>query len=111
MGDRGVCLFRANGYAAMKLGSSYLLYWYFINELKARGFRYYDLGNATSPNLAGFKKRLGGKHVDYLPPFAAGDSVLGKVCGNWGQQAIQKSNKAKSAILRKGRQLLTLAGK
>lgn len=98
VGERAIGLFRANGFRAMELGSSYLLSWHLIQAMKAAGARYYDLGNSRSPGNAGFKARTGAKAVSYLPPHYAGNSLAGKLCGLWGERISHRKTRLKIAL-------------
>jgi len=72
IGDTGIYLLGATNDAGMKSKGSYLLQWRFIEWLKERGFRWYDLGGIDpdgNPGVYHFKAGLGGQDVSSIGQF------------------------------------------
>ena len=69
LGDMGIYLLGATSDEGMKTKGSYLLQWTFIQRLKERGCRSYDLGGINpekNPGVYHFKQGLGGEEVTGL---------------------------------------------
>jgi hypothetical protein len=71
-GDSAVYLFGATGEDGMRTSASYLVHWTIIQQLKARGVRYYDLNGInpeTNPGTYHFKRGLAGKSTQEVTFF------------------------------------------
>jgi len=78
-GDRGIYLLGATSDEGMKTKGSYLLQWKFMQALKERGCRWYDLGGInpeTNPGVYHFKEGLGGQDVSGLGRMALSSDGL-----------------------------------
>jgi lipid II:glycine glycyltransferase (peptidoglycan interpeptide bridge formation enzyme) len=83
MGDTGIYLLGATSDAGMKSKGSYLLQWQMMQQLKARGCRWYDLGGINpdrNPGVYHFKQGLGGQEVHQLNRVELEGSLLSGVC-------------------------------
>ncbi len=78
-GDMGIYLLGATSDEGMKTKGSYLLQWTFMQRLKERGCRWYDLGGInpeTNPGVYHFKQGLGGQDISGLGRFTLGEDTI-----------------------------------
>jgi hypothetical protein len=83
IGDTGIYILGATGYAGKGLNGAYLLQWRLIQWLKERGTRWYDLGGIdpqSNPGVYEFKLGIAGKT-------GREEELLGEYCGSFSRQA------------------------
>jgi hypothetical protein len=82
IGSRALAVFAATGDKGLDLRGSYLLHWRMVEVLKARNFRWYDLGEMDHkmlPGISQFKAGLAGKlgrETEYVGQFHACQSTM-----------------------------------
>lgn len=92
MGSTALAVFAATGDKGRDLRGSYLLHWRMLEWLKAKNFRWYDLGGIwqeTRPGISQFKAGLAGKlgwKIEYLGQFQACESTMSNLSVKMGEQ-------------------------
>jgi len=104
MGSSALALFAATGDKGLDLRGSYLLHWRMLETLKAKNFRWFDLGGVnheTYPGLAQFKAGLAGKlgrEIERVGQFQACESTMSNLLVKMGDQLRASYHVVKSRL-------------
>lgn len=113
IGATAVYLVGATSNAGMKSSGSYIVQWAFMEWIKEKGLRYYDLNGInpeTNPGTYHFKRGLAGKQgrdVEFLGKYQVADNPISALIVNGGELLVSRYKK----ILQKGRSLRNSSNK
>jgi lipid II:glycine glycyltransferase (peptidoglycan interpeptide bridge formation enzyme) len=87
IGESAIYLLGATSDSGLNSKGAYLLQWTLIQELRERGFKWYDLGGINpegNPGVYHFKRGLSGVDVTHVHPLVACNSALSSALVNIG---------------------------
>jgi lipid II:glycine glycyltransferase (peptidoglycan interpeptide bridge formation enzyme) len=96
IGDTGIYLLGATNDAGMKAKGSYLLQWRFIEWLKERDCRWYDLGGINpegNPGVYHFKSGVSGRDVSHIGEFDFVESRISSAAVKIGSYLRDRRNR------------------
>ncbi len=113
IGDTAVYLVGATSNAGMKSNGSYLMQWVFLESIKEKGLRYYDLNGINpeiNPGTYHFKRGLAGKKgmdLEFLGKYQVADNPISAFVVDNGERLMSGYKK----LLQKIRSMRNSSGK